>query len=127
MPSQTPTPHSPLPTPQSLIYKMVDTCGGEFEAKTPYFYSIQNGTENEALPFIRKSGKPRIVVLGSGPIRIGQGIEFDYACVHCAPQACLRLRFLRIACRRILAGLFDLHKSAGYYNQPFAGFFACFG
>jgi len=67
----------------SLIYKMVDTCGGEFEAKTPYFYSIKNGTENEALPFIQKSGKQRIVVLGSGPIRIGQGIEFDYACVHC--------------------------------------------
>jgi len=66
-----------------LIYKMVDTCGGEFEAKTPYFYSIQNGTENEALPFIQKSSKQRIVVLGSGPIRIGQGIEFDYACVHC--------------------------------------------
>jgi len=68
---------------QKLIYKMVDTCGGEFEAKTPYFYSIQNGTENEALPFIQKSGKQRVVVLGSGPIRIGQGIEFDYACVHC--------------------------------------------
>jgi carbamoyl-phosphate synthase large subunit len=62
---------------------MVDTCGGEFEAKTPYFYSIQNGTENEALPFIKKSDKQRIIVLGSGPIRIGQGIEFDYACVHC--------------------------------------------
>jgi carbamoyl-phosphate synthase large subunit len=81
----------PLPTPQCgkaapplpLIYKMVDTCGGEFAAKTPYFYSIQNGTENEALPFIQKSAKQRIVVLGSGPIRIGQGIEFDYACVHC--------------------------------------------
>lgn len=66
-----------------LIYKMVDTCGGEFAARTPYFYSIQHGTENEALPFIEKSSKPRIVVLGSGPIRIGQGIEFDYACVHC--------------------------------------------
>ena len=66
-----------------LIYKMVDTCGGEFEAQTPYFYSIENGTENEALPFIQKSEKPRIIVLGSGPIRIGQGIEFDYACVHC--------------------------------------------
>jgi len=66
-----------------LVYKMVDTCGGEFEAKTPYFYAIQNGTECEALPFIEKSEKPRIVVLGSGPIRIGQGIEFDYACVHC--------------------------------------------
>jgi carbamoyl-phosphate synthase large subunit len=75
--SSTFNPHS------SLIYKMVDTCGGEFEAKTPYFYSIQNGAENEALPFIQKSGKQRIVVLGSGPIRIGQGIEFDYACVHC--------------------------------------------
>jgi carbamoyl-phosphate synthase large subunit len=74
---------SPLPIPHSLIYKMVDTCGGEFEARTPYFYSVKNGTENEALPFIEKSGKQRIVVLGSGPIRIGQGIEFDYACVHC--------------------------------------------
>jgi len=68
---------------ESLIYKMVDTCGGEFEAKTPYFYSITNGTENEALPFIQKSKKEKVVVLGSGPIRIGQGIEFDYACVHC--------------------------------------------
>ena len=66
-----------------LIYKMVDTCAAEFEAKTPYFYSIKNGTENEALPFINKTSKPKIVVLGSGPIRIGQGIEFDYACVHC--------------------------------------------
>ncbi|MCL2023923.1 MAG: carbamoyl-phosphate synthase large subunit [Oscillospiraceae bacterium] len=66
-----------------LIYKMVDTCGCEFEAQTPYFYSIENGTENEALAFIEKSDKEKIVVLGSGPIRIGQGIEFDYACVHC--------------------------------------------
>lgn len=69
-----------LPSP---IYKMVDTYGGEFAAQTPYFYSTHNGTRNEALPFIEKSVKPRIVVLGSGPIRIGQGIEFDYACVHC--------------------------------------------
>jgi carbamoyl-phosphate synthase large subunit len=81
MPAQSPVPKTTLS--RSLIYKMVDTCGGEFEAKTPYFYSIQNGTENEALPFIQKSVKQRIVVLGSGPIRIGQGIEFDYACVHC--------------------------------------------
>lgn len=66
-----------------LIYKMVDTCAAEFEAKTPYFYSLPNGGENEALEFIKKSTKPRVVVLGSGPIRIGQGIEFDYACVHC--------------------------------------------
>jgi len=77
------SPHSPFPIPHSLIYKMVDTCAAEFEAKTPYFYSIKNGFENEALPFIQKSVKQRIIVLGSGPIRIGQGIEFDYACVHC--------------------------------------------
>jgi carbamoyl-phosphate synthase large subunit len=62
---------------------MVDTCAGEFAAQTPYFYSIRDGEENEALPFIQQSSKPRVVVLGSGPIRIGQGIEFDYACVHC--------------------------------------------
>ncbi|SCN21236.1 Carbamoyl-phosphate synthase large chain [Clostridium sp. N3C] len=68
---------------QSLSYKMVDTCGGEFEAKTPYFYSISNSVENEALPFVERSKKERILVLGSGPIRIGQGIEFDYASVHC--------------------------------------------
>jgi len=72
-----------LPTKTSLIYKMVDTCAAEFAAQTPYFYSVQNGTENEALPFIKKSTKEKIIVLGSGPIRIGQGIEFDYACVHC--------------------------------------------
>ncbi|MDR0503409.1 MAG: carbamoyl-phosphate synthase large subunit [Treponema sp.] len=75
---------------ENLIYKMVDTCAAEFEAKTPYFYSLKNivkneisGYENEAISFIQKSVKKRIIVLGSGPIRIGQGIEFDYACVHC--------------------------------------------
>lgn len=68
---------------KQLLYKMVDTCGGEFAAVTPYFYSVERAVENEALPFIEKSKKPRVVVLGSGPIRIGQGIEFDYACVHC--------------------------------------------
>ncbi len=60
------------------VYKMVDTCAGEFEAKTPYFYST-NDKENEAIP----SDKPKIVVIGAGPIRIGQGIEFDYGTVHC--------------------------------------------
>ncbi|MDR0916040.1 MAG: carbamoyl-phosphate synthase large subunit [Oscillospiraceae bacterium] len=65
------------------VYKMVDTCGGEFEAATPYFYSIPDGEEDEAAQFAAKSTKPRVIVLGSGPIRIGQGIEFDYACVHC--------------------------------------------
>ena len=59
------------------VYKMVDTCAGEFEAKTPYFYSTFE-EENEAIP----SNKNKIIVLGSGPNRIGQGIEFDYSCVH---------------------------------------------
>lgn len=58
-------------------YKMVDTCAAEFEAKTPYFYSTFD-QENESFP----SDKKKIVVLGSGPNRIGQGIEFDYCCVH---------------------------------------------
>lgn len=59
------------------VYKMVDTCAAEFEAKTPYFYSTFED-ENEAVP----TGRKKIVVLGSGPNRIGQGIEFDYSCVH---------------------------------------------
>ena len=62
-------------------FKMVDTCGAEFEAETPYFYSCFDA-ECESRIFPR-SGKPVIVVLGSGPIRIGQGIEFDYSSVHC--------------------------------------------
>ncbi len=59
------------------VYKMVDTCAAEFEAKTPYFYSTFE-EENESIVSDRK----KIVVLGSGPNRIGQGIEFDYSCVH---------------------------------------------
>ena len=59
-------------------YKMVDTCAAEFEAQTPYFYSTFD-KENESLP---TSDKKKIIVLGSGPNRIGQGIEFDYCCVH---------------------------------------------
>ena len=62
-------------------YKMVDTCGAEFDAQTPYFYSTYDSF-CEARSFAR-SGKPVIMVLGSGPIRIGQGIEFDYSSVHC--------------------------------------------
>ena len=58
-------------------YKLVDTCAAEFEAKTPYYYSTYE-TENE----IRKTKKKKIVIIGSGPNRIGQGIEFDYCCVH---------------------------------------------
>ncbi|HIU33719.1 MAG TPA: carbamoyl-phosphate synthase large subunit [Candidatus Pullichristensenella excrementigallinarum] len=62
-------------------YKMVDTCAAEFDAKTPYFYATY-AEECESRRFPR-SGKPTILVLGSGPIRIGQGIEFDYSSVHC--------------------------------------------
>ncbi|MEE0547815.1 MAG: carbamoyl-phosphate synthase large subunit, partial [Peptococcaceae bacterium] len=76
----------PLPTHMAPIYKMVDTCAGEFSAETPYFYSVFNtpeeGAENEALESIEKSTKKRVIVFGSGPIRIGQGIEFDYSSVH---------------------------------------------
>ena len=66
------------------VYKMVDTCAAEFEAQTPYFYSTFD-KENEAEEFIKnnKSDKKTVIVFGSGPIRIGQGIEFDYASVHC--------------------------------------------
>jgi carbamoyl-phosphate synthase large subunit len=61
------------------VFKMVDTCSAEFEAKTPYFYStFERGGENES----KRSDKKKIIVLGSGPNRIGQGIEFDYCCVH---------------------------------------------
>src|SRR6187455_563604 len=59
------------------VYKLVDTCSAEFEAKTPYYYSTFDA-ENESIV----SNKKKIVVLGSGPNRIGQGIEFDYSCVH---------------------------------------------
>ncbi len=60
-------------------YRLVDTCAAEFEAYTPYFYSTY-GDENEA----RQSDKKKIIILGGGPNRIGQGIEFDYCCVHAA-------------------------------------------
>lgn len=61
------------------VYKMVDTCSAEFEAKTPYFYSaFEEGHFNES----KVSDKKKVIVLGSGPNRIGQGIEFDYCCVH---------------------------------------------
>ena len=73
-----------IPFHQPAAYKMVDTCGGEFDAETPYFYASYD-EEDEAEPFIKdhSSGKPVVIVFGSGPIRIGQGIEFDYASVHC--------------------------------------------
>ncbi len=61
----------------NTVYRLVDTCAAEFEAKTPYYYSSY-GDENEIIPSDRK----KIMILGGGPNRIGQGIEFDYCCVH---------------------------------------------
>ena len=66
------------------VYKTVDTCAAEFEAKTPYHYSsyeLDPAAENEVAP---QAEKPKVLILGSGPNRIGQGIEFDYSCVHAA-------------------------------------------
>ncbi len=78
-----------LPLPEGMhkraVYKVVDTCAAEFAANTPYFYSTYDD-ENEAAEFIEKKKDPSkktVIVFGSGPIRIGQGIEFDYASVHC--------------------------------------------
>jgi len=67
--------------PWQAAYKMVDTCAAEFDAETPYFYAgFDADCESRSFP---RSGKPVVAVLGSGPIRIGQGIEFDYSSVHC--------------------------------------------
>lgn len=73
-----------IANPRYASYKMVDTCAAEFAAQTPYFYSTYD-EENEAEEFIRNhpSDKKKVIVFGSGPIRIGQGVEFDYASVHC--------------------------------------------
>ena len=61
------------------VFKLVDTCAAEFESMTPYLYSTYD-EEDEAPP----TDKPKIIILGSGPNRIGQGIEFDYCCCHAA-------------------------------------------
>ena len=70
--------------PLNAVYKMVDTCAAEYSAQTPYFYSTYD-KEDEAEEFIanKNSQNKTVIVFGSGPIRIGQGIEFDYASVHC--------------------------------------------
>ena len=75
------------------VYKLVDTCAAEFEAATPYYYStyetpISFRLRIQTLPFeddeIRLTEKPKVVIIGGGPNRIGQGIEFDYCCVQAA-------------------------------------------
>ena len=63
-------------------YKMVDTCAAEFEAKTPYYYSSYDGVDYDGGDELQVSDNRKIIILGAGPIRIGQGIEFDYCCVH---------------------------------------------
>ena len=68
------------------VYKTVDTCAGEFEAQTPYHYSsyeLDPDAETEVRP-APEGSKGKVIILGSGPNRIGQGIEFDYSCVHAA-------------------------------------------
>ncbi len=73
-----------IPYKKKAVYKMVDTCAAEIAAQTPYFYStFDEVAHDEAKPFVDRSEKKRIIVIGSGPIRIGQGIEFDYSSVHC--------------------------------------------
>ena len=61
-------------------YRLVDTCAAEFEAYTPYYYSTYDRGDDE----VRKTPKKKVMILGGGPNRIGQGIEFDYCCVHAA-------------------------------------------
>ena len=72
------------PVKRRAVFKMVDTCAAEFDAQTPYFYSTWD-EEDEAGLYISShhTGRKKIIVFGSGPIRIGQGIEFDYCSVHC--------------------------------------------
>ncbi len=66
------------------VYKTVDTCAAEFDAATPYHYSAHESDGEAAETEVRPSDRPKVMILGSGPNRIGQGIEFDYSCVHAA-------------------------------------------
>ncbi len=67
-----------------LVYNSVDTCAAEFEARTPYFYSSREPKSTVPADEVRRGDRPSVVILGAGPNRIGQGIEFDYCCVHAA-------------------------------------------
>ncbi len=71
-----------IENPRDAVYKMVDTCAAEYKALTPYFYSTYDNN-CEARDYLKGNTTKKIIVLGSGPIRIGQGIEFDYSSVHC--------------------------------------------
>jgi carbamoyl-phosphate synthase large subunit len=72
----------PEPQGLTLTYKSVDTCAAEFEAETPYYYSSYERSQSPHE--VRRGDRPSVIILGSGPNRIGQGIEFDYCCVHAA-------------------------------------------
>lgn len=65
-------------------FQMVDTCAAEFSAKTPYYYSVYGSQDEAGREGRNRAGKKKVLILGSGPIRIGQGIEFDYCSVHCS-------------------------------------------
>ena len=83
---------------KKACFKMVDTCAAEFLATTPYFYSThEEHDEAKTFNILQKEAKKKVLVLGSGPIRIGQGIEFDYCCVHCI-WALKKLGFEAIIC-----------------------------
>src|SRR5207248_3907083 len=67
------------------VFRSVDTCAAEFEAETPYYYSsYERNKFGDRATEVRRGSRPSVVILGSGPNRIGQGIEFDYCCVHAA-------------------------------------------
>ena len=72
-----------LPSHRASAYKMVDTCAGEIDAEKPYFYGTHDDIDHDEARYFLNHEKETVVVLGSGPIRIGQGIEFDYSSVHC--------------------------------------------
>src|SRR5204863_5669976 len=66
------------------VYKTVDTCAAEFAARTPYHYSAYESDPQAETEVSEQRDRPKVIILGSGPNRIGQGIEFDYSCVHAA-------------------------------------------
>lgn len=95
------------------VFKMVDTCAGEFEAYTPYYYSCYE-EENDARPIADK----KVIVIGSGANRIGQGIEFDYSCVHAAFALCERgIRSIIINCNPETVST-DYNTASRLYFEP---------
>src|SRR5690606_32625374 len=94
------------------IFKTVDTCAAEFEARTPYHYSSYD-VENEVQPRDREA----VIILGSGPNRIGQGIEFDYSCVHAALTLKDRYETIMINCNPETVST-DYDTSDRLYFEP---------